>query len=252
MKERLDWMMTTALSGKPTELFGAATNIWLTEGYPTETSTMPYAAMLFGNREQQLLPMTQQHARDLFQSGNHVPMLVFCQNKALGDTFRETAVAFAYTMGKEVGDELKALIDIATPRLNGDTNKKFRPRFEKFWKDNGKTLMHKMTGMRDPMLNLMIRAPETFDEMLEAMPEGPKKKNYQELKNRRRSVQGYFDRLYTTYDSPSHTHMPRDKAFYTGDHFRFRDGFDIGYPIAWVNWDAYFDSNLDDKYASGG
>jgi hypothetical protein len=32
-------------------------------------------------------------------------------------------------------------------------------------------MMHKLTGMRDPMLNLMMNAPETFDEMLEAMPE---------------------------------------------------------------------------------
>lgn len=122
MNERLDWMMTTAISGKPTELFGAATNLWLNEGYPTEISTMPYAAMLFGNREQQLLPMTQQHARDLFQSGNHVPMLVFCQNKTLGDTFRETAVAFAYTISHEAGSKLEKLIQMATPRLNGNTS----------------------------------------------------------------------------------------------------------------------------------
>lgn len=213
---------------------------------------MPYAAMLFGNREQQLLPMTQQHARDLFQSGNHVPMLVFCQNKTLGDTFRETAVAFAYTISHEAGSKLEKLIQMATPRLNGNTSRDFRNQFQEYWKNYGTQIMHKMTGMRDPMLNLMMNAPETFDEMLEAMPEGPKKKNYQELKNRRRSIQGYYDRLKNTYDSPSHTHMPRDKAFYTGDHFRFRDGFDVGYPMAWINWDAYFDSNLDDKYASGG
>jgi len=41
----------------------------------------------------------------------------------------------------------------------------------KFWTKNGAQMMHKLTGMRDPMLNLMINAPETFDEMLEAMPE---------------------------------------------------------------------------------
>jgi len=81
MEERLDWMMTSIISNKPTEIFGAATDIWLAEGYPTEYSTMPYMAMMIGQREQQLLPMTQQHARDLFQSGNHVPMFVFCQNK---------------------------------------------------------------------------------------------------------------------------------------------------------------------------
>ncbi len=113
-------------------------------------------------------------------------------------------------------------------------------------------MMHKLTGMRDPMLNLMMKAPETFDEMLEAMPEGQKKKDYEQLKKRRRAIRGYYDRLVGTYDSPSHTEMPRNKAFYTGDHFRFRDGFEVGYPMAWVNWDAYWDSNMDDKYASGG
>jgi len=87
--------------------------------------------------------------------------------------------------------------------------------------------MHKLTGMRDPMLNLMMNAPETFDEMLEAMPEGQKKRDYEQLKKRRRYIHGYYDRLVNTYDSPSHTHMPRDKAFYTGDQFRFRDGFDV-------------------------
>lgn len=68
MRERLDWMMTSIISNKPTEIFGAATEIWLNEGYPTEISTMPYAAMMFGQREQQLLPMTQTHAKELFQS----------------------------------------------------------------------------------------------------------------------------------------------------------------------------------------
>ncbi len=147
---------------------------------------------------------------------------------------------------------MEALCKMSSQRLNGDTNKEFRKRFESFWKKNGKVMMHKLTGMRDPMLNLMINAPETFDEMLEAMPEGQKKKDYQQLKDRRRSIRGYFDRLQGTYDSPSHVGMPRDKAFYTGDHFRFRDDFDVGYPMAWVNWDAYWDQNMDDKYASGG
>jgi hypothetical protein len=44
---------------------------------------MPYMAMMIGQREQQLLPMTQTHAKELFETGNHVPMFVFCQNKAL-------------------------------------------------------------------------------------------------------------------------------------------------------------------------
>lgn len=175
MNDRLDWMMTSIISNKPTEIFGEATNIWLNEGYPTEISTMPYAAMMFGQREQQLLPMTQTHAKELFQSGNHVPMFVFCQNKALGDTFRETSIAFAYTISDAAGKELESLIELSSHRLtggkDGGTIKKFRSRFEKFWKEHGKEMMHKLTGMRDPMLNLMMNSPETFDEMLEAMPE---------------------------------------------------------------------------------
>lgn len=154
-------------------------------------------------------------------------MFVFCQNKALGDTFRETSIAFAYTISQDAGEELKALCKMSSNRLNGNTSGKFKERFKKFWEKNGKEMMHKLTGMRDPMLNLMINAPETFDEMLEAMPEGQKKKDYQELKKRKRSIRGYFDRLQGTYDSPSHTEMPRSKAFYNGDHFRFRDNFDV-------------------------
>lgn len=254
MEARLDWMMNSIVGpgGNPTEIFGAATDIWLAEWYPTEYSTMPYMAMMIGQREQQLLPMTQTHAKELFQSGNHVPMFVFCQNKALGDTFRETSIAFAYTISNEAGKELEDLCKMSSKRLDGDTMRTFKKQFETFWKENGKKMMHKLTGMRDPMLNLMINAPETFKEMLEAMPEGQKKKDYQELKKRKRSIRGYYDRLQLTYDSPSHVEMPRWKAFYTGDHFRFRDGFDVGYPMAWVNWDAYWDSNMDDKYASGG
>lgn len=254
MDDRLDWMMRSIVDpgGKPTEIFGAATDIWLAEGYPTEISTMPYMAMMIGQREQQLLPMTQTHAKELFQSGNHVPMFVFCQNKWLWDTFRETSIAFAYTISNTAGKELEDLCAMSSVRLKADSVKRFRKRFESFWKEHGTKMIHKLTGMRDPMLNLMINAPETFDEMLEAMPEWQKKRDYEQLNKRKRHIRGYFDRLQGTYDSPSHTKMERWKAFYTGDHFRFRDSFDVGYPMAWVNWDAYWDSNMDDKYASGG
>jgi len=83
MDERLKWMMDAVVNQKPTEAFGAATDIWLDEGYPTAISTMPYAAMLFGRRGEEMLPATQTHARELFQSGNHIPMLVFVQNRQL-------------------------------------------------------------------------------------------------------------------------------------------------------------------------
>ena len=108
-----------------------------------------------------------------------------------------------------MGEELESLIKLSSTRINGDTKDEFKRRFMKFWKKNGKEMMHKLTGMRDPMLNLMINAPETFNEMLEAMPEGQKKKDYEQLKSRRRSVQEYFDRFQGTFDSPSHARMER-------------------------------------------
>lgn len=64
--------------------------MWLNEGYPTEISTLPYAAMMFGHRDQHLLPRSQEHLKDAFQTGNHIPMFVFAQNKRLGDIFRDT------------------------------------------------------------------------------------------------------------------------------------------------------------------
>lgn len=83
MEEKLSWMMSSIVSSKPTEAFGGAMEMWLNEGYPTEISTMPYAAMLFGRREQHLLPRSQEHLKDAFQTGNHIPMFVFAQNKRL-------------------------------------------------------------------------------------------------------------------------------------------------------------------------
>jgi hypothetical protein len=63
MEEKLDWMMGTALGQKLPELFGGATDLWLVEGYPTAISHMPYAAVLFGCREEQMLPPTREHIK---------------------------------------------------------------------------------------------------------------------------------------------------------------------------------------------
>lgn len=60
-EEKLEWMMNTALGGKIPEMFGVGTNMWLSEGYSTEISTMPYAAVLFGCRETEMLPLTREH-----------------------------------------------------------------------------------------------------------------------------------------------------------------------------------------------
>lgn len=76
---------------------------------------MPAAAALFGCREQQMLPQTQEAIKKEFQeNGIQVPMFVFMQSKNLGDTFRETAIAFAYTMGSNCGNELAELVKEST------------------------------------------------------------------------------------------------------------------------------------------
>lgn len=70
--------------------------------------------------------------------------------------------------------------------------------------------MHKLSGMRDPMLNLMINDPQTFDEMLEDQPED-KKKEYKNLRENRGAISAYYNRLSETYDSPSHVTLHREK-----------------------------------------
>ena len=70
--------------------------------------------------------------------------------------------------------------------------------------------MNKMTGMKDPMLNLMMNDSETFDELMQtASPE--KKVQYQKLRENKGVVSAYYDRLKDTYDCASHVAMPRGK-----------------------------------------
>ena len=71
---------------------------------------MPYAAMLFASREQHMLPDTQESLREEFQDTAKVPMFVFMQNRNLGNIFRETGIAFAYTISPAVGKELEGLV----------------------------------------------------------------------------------------------------------------------------------------------
>lgn len=68
--------------------------------------------------------------------------------------------------------------------------------------------------MRDPMLNLMINEPQTFDEMLEDQPEY-KKKEYKRLRENKSVISAYYNRLSETYDSPTHCALHRDKGFYS-------------------------------------
>jgi hypothetical protein len=58
--------------------------------------------------------------------------------------------------------------------------------------------MHKLSGMKDPMLNLMIRDPALFDELLEQQPP-EKKKQYQKLRENKATIQTYYNRLADTY-----------------------------------------------------
>lgn len=43
--------------------------------------------------------------------------------------------------------------------------------------------MHKLSGMKDPMLNLMINEPVLFEKMLDDQP-ADKKKEYQKLREK--------------------------------------------------------------------
>lgn len=174
-------------------------------------------------------------------------MFAFMQNKDLGDTFRETGIAFAYTISEKCGKELEELVHDAThDRLRGSENSKWIKKFGSFWTDYGADLMYKLSGMRDPTLNLIVNDPKTFHSVLAKLPEH-KKWAYERLAN---VVKPYYTRLTKTYDSPSHAGMPRDKGFYAWDQFRFRDNFGVWYPIAWINWDYYLDANLDKDFAT--
>lgn len=88
MEDKLDWMMENILEKKIPESFGKATEIFLQEGYPVNVTSRPTAALLFGCRDQQMLAPTREHAKIQFQSGYHLPMLVFMQEQEHADIFR--------------------------------------------------------------------------------------------------------------------------------------------------------------------
>ncbi len=253
MTEKLDWMMSTAVSSKLPELFWASTDLWLAEWYPTAITTMPYAAILFGHREEQMLPATREHIlKEQFQTGYHVPMFPFMQNQNYWDIFRDTSIAFAYTISESCGKELEKLTKEAGDNRLSGRNKSWSRRFQEFWSNHGGVLMNKLSGMKDPMLNLMINDPTLFDELLEHQP-AAKKAEYRMLRENKWVIKAYYDRLEKTFaDSTQHTTMERNKGFYGGDHFRFRDSFDSGMPIGWIGWDNYLDPNLEPEFWNGG
>ncbi len=141
--------------------------------------------MLFGNREQQMMPKTQESLKKQFQEGYHLAPFVFAQGRNLGNMFRKTGIAFAYTISTDAGAWLKELVDATSNRrLNPSITvrgEKWATNFQKFWEKHGEELMHKMTGLKDPMLNLLINAPDTFDSMLKNLP-AEKREQYKYLK----------------------------------------------------------------------
>lgn len=106
---------------------------------------MPYAAMIFGHREEQMLSPTREHIKEQFQSGYHIPMFVFMQNKDLGDVFRDTSIAFAYTINENCGKELEQLTKEASENRLSGRNKKWSGRFQEFWTKHGTEIMHKVS-----------------------------------------------------------------------------------------------------------
>lgn len=142
-------------------------------------------------------------------------MFPFMQNKDEGDKFRKTSVAFAHTISSDCGERLEKLIHEASHERISGRNKKWRGRFEAFWREYGKELMHKLSGMRDPMLNLMVNDPVLFDELLQKQPP-EKKREYKILNEKRSVIQAYHKRLKDTYgDDPKHMQIKRGEGYYS-------------------------------------
>ncbi len=69
--------------------------------------------------------------------------------------------------------------------------------------------MHKITGMKDPMLNVMMNDPPLFDKLLEKQPP-EKRKQYERLREKKSVINLYYERIVKTYgDSPGHAEMKR-------------------------------------------
>lgn len=76
---------------------------------------------------------------------------------------------------------------------------------------HGKELMHKLSGMRDPMLNLMINDPALFNDLLEKQPP-EKREQYRRLREKQPTIKAYYQRLADTHgDATSHAAIERGK-----------------------------------------
>ncbi len=71
-------------------------------------------------------------------------------------------------------------------------------------------MMYKIAGMKDPMLQMMVNDPATFDEMLDEQPP-EKREMYNKLREKKEILRAFHRRIEAVYDSPSHCHSPRDK-----------------------------------------
>jgi len=60
-----------------------------------------------------MMSFTREGIKTQFQSGYPIPQFIFMQNKDFGDIFRETGIAFAYTISDSCGKELERLTRIA-------------------------------------------------------------------------------------------------------------------------------------------
>lgn len=172
---------------------------------------MPYAALLFSGRDKLLMQPTREHIRKQFQDGYHMPMFCFMQEQDQGEVFRDASIAFAYTISVKCGKELGELVHESNhSRLQGDALTDWTKRFQKFWIKYGKEMMHKIGGMRDPMLQLIVHDPAVYDEMLDAQPP-EKRAMYDEVRKRKDVLRAFHNRITKVYDSPSHCEMKRGK-----------------------------------------
>lgn len=222
MEDKYDWMISAGLgNSRPMEMLGHTTaKMWLEEGYDTATTTGPYYAWILAGGEQNIPPQMQDDIYQQFREQSiKIPPLIFGQSKKLGDTFRDASITFAYTISKECGDTMKSLSEVSKKhgRIPGDQKNSWRKKFEPFWAEYGKRIVERMTGMRDPMLQIIINDPDFFDgELYKSLPEH-KKSQYDRLRNseHRDKVRLYYERLHETNSGATYAALKEsDGVFY--------------------------------------
>lgn len=64
--------------------------------------------------------------------------------------------------------------------------------------------MDKISGMRDPMMQIMVKDKALFDDLIKDMPEA-KRKQYEEVRSRSHHVQAYYERMWDMQNSANHS-----------------------------------------------